>query len=194
MSDKNEEIKEETQQTVIQESDVPTEESAHQDEANGLLQQIDELTANLQRERAEFTNFRKRVAQEKAQIAAQTNARLMSDLLPAFDSFEQFFSAYQPKAESDENLRAIIEGVRLVQKQIWGVFQEAGVEELNPTGEAFDPTFMEALTTHEADVEHDTVSQVFQKGYRIETRIIRPARVVVAKPKQKESSTEEVKA
>ncbi len=194
MSGKNEEIKEETEQFVEQERDVPTEASAHQDEANGLQEQIDELTANLQRERAEFTNFRKRVVQEKAQIAAQTNARLMSDLLPAFDSFEQFFAAYSTKAEANEDVRAIVEGVRLVQKQIWSVFQDAGVEELNPTGEAFDPTFMEALTTHEADVEHDTVSQVFQKGYRIETRIIRPARVVVAKPKQKETSAEEVKA
>jgi molecular chaperone GrpE len=148
-----------------------------------LRKQLESLTSDLQRERAEFSNFRKRAQSEKLQQAAQTSARLLTDLLPALDALDQFFSAYAPKAESDAAIKGIVDGVQMVQKQISRVFTEAGVEEFSPIGEEFNPTLMEALSQHEAEVEHETVTQVYQKGYRIEGRVIRPARVVVAKPK-----------
>jgi len=148
-----------------------------------LKNQIASLTGDLQRERAEFSNFRKRAMTEKAQQAAQTSARLLGDLLPALDALDQFFASYGPKAESDSAIKAIVDGVALIQKQITRVFSEAGVEEFNPLGHEFDPAMMEALSAQEADVEKETVSQVYQKGYRIEGRLIRAARVIVAKPK-----------
>ena len=77
----------------------------------------------------------------------------------------------------------LFRSVQLVQKQITRVFTEAGVEEFSPVGQEFDPSMMEALSQLEGDVAVETVSQVFQKGYRIEGRVIRPARVVVMKPK-----------
>jgi len=162
--------------------------TAAADENNGMAElqrKVDELTGDLQRERADFANFRKRVITEKAQQAAQSSARLLTDLLPALDALDQFFAAYLPKAEADAGIKAIVDGVQLVQKQISRVFTEAGVEEFNPIGSEFDPNMMEALTMQEADVERDTVMQVFQKGYRIEGKVIRPARVVVGKPKAK---------
>ncbi|MBX3724268.1 MAG: nucleotide exchange factor GrpE [Turneriella sp.] len=149
-----------------------------------LKRQIANLTGDLQRERAEFSNFRKRAQTEKAQQAAQSSARLLTDLLPALDALDQFFSVYGPKAEADQGLKAIVDGVGLVQKQISRVFTEAGVEEFNPVGEEFNPSMMEALSMLEGDVDKDTVAQVFQKGYRIDGRVIRAARVVVTKPKQ----------
>ena len=149
-----------------------------------LKKQIANLTGDLQRERAEFSNFRKRAQTEKAQQAAQSSARLLTDLLPALDALDQFFSVYGPKAEADQSLKAIVDGVGLVQKQISRVFTEAGVEEFNPVGEEFNPSMMEALSMLEGDVDKDTVAQVFQKGYRIDGRVIRAARVVVTKPKQ----------
>lgn len=155
--------------------------------ADAMKKQIEALTSDLQRERAEFTNFRKRAVLERAQQAAQSSARLLTDLLPALDALDQFFSVYTPKAETDATLKPIVDGVQLVQKQIARVFTEAGVEEFSPTGEEFDPNMMEALSVQETDVERETVVQVFQKGYRIEGRLIRPARVVVAKPKAAEA-------
>jgi molecular chaperone GrpE len=152
-----------------------------------LRQQLEAVTADLQRERAEFSNFRKRVIQEKAQQAAQSSARLLIDLLPALDAFDQFFAAYLPKAEADAGIKAIVDGVQLIHKQITRVFTESGVEELNPIGAEFDPNLMEALSLVEADVEKETVSQVFQKGYRIEGRVVRPARVAVTKPRSQEN-------
>jgi molecular chaperone GrpE len=160
----------------------PVEDSAQ------LRRQIEALTADLQRERAEFSNFRKRVVLEKAQQAAQSSARLLTDLLPALDAFDQFFAAYLPKAEADASIKAIVDGVQLVHRQITRVFIESGVEEINPLGMEFDPNLMEALSLTEADVEKETVTQVFQKGYRIDGKVIRPARVAVAKPHAKEKN------
>ena len=148
-----------------------------------LKTQLEALTNDLQRERAEFTNFRKRAILEKTQQAAMTSSRLLQDLLPALDAFEQFFGAYKQKTESDASIKSIVDGVQLIQKQIVRVFTESGVEEFSPLGEEFDPSSMEALSMLEGDVDKEIVHQVFQKGYRIEGRLIRPARVVVMKPK-----------
>ena len=157
--------------------------TADADPAETMRRQIESLTGDLQRERAEFSNFRRRALTEKTQQAAQSSARLLTDLLPALDALDQFFAAYSAKAEADATIKGIVDGVQLVQKQITRVFTEAGVEEFSPVGQEFDPSMMEALSQLEGDVAVETVSQVFQKGYRIEGRVIRPARVVVMKPK-----------
>jgi len=155
------------------------------DDIDALKAQIVALTSDLQRERAEFSNFRKRAVAEKTQHAAMTTSRILTDLLPALDALDQFFAVYAAKAETDTALKPIVDGVTLVNKQITRVFTESGVEEFSPAGEEFNPAHMEALSMLEGDVERDTVTQVFQKGYRIEGRLIRPARVVVTKPKGK---------
>lgn len=176
------------QKTETAESSDSSESREPADVVAELRRQVEALTADLQRERAEFANFRKRAIAEKAQQAAQTSARLLTDLLPALDALDQFFAAYLPKADSDASIKAIVDGVQLVHRQITRVFTESGVEEFNPVGSEFDPNIMEALSMQEADVEKQTVTQVFQKGYRIEGKIIRPARVVVARPRAKENS------
>lgn len=165
--------------------------NADADSAENMRRQIESLTGDLQRERAEFSNFRRRALTEKTQQAAQTGARLLTDLLPALDALDQFFAAYSAKAESDATIRAIVDGVQLVHKQISRVFSEAGVEEFSPIGQEFDPAMMEALSQLEGDVAVETVNQVFQKGYRIEGRVIRPARVVVMKPKTNSAEQKE---
>lgn len=164
--------------------------NADADSAENMRRQIESLTGDLQRERAEFSNFRRRALTEKTQQAAQTGARLLTDLLPALDALDQFFAAYAAKAESDTTIKAIVDGVQLVHKQISRVFTEAGVEEFSPIGQEFDPSMMEALSQLEGDVAVETVNQVFQKGYRIEGRVIRPARVVVMKPKASNNGEE----
>jgi molecular chaperone GrpE len=171
--------------------EAETDDTAQSESADDLRKQIESLTGDLQRERAEFSNFRRRALAEKMQQAAQSSARLLTDLLPALDALDQFFAAYAAKAEGDTAIKAIVDGVQLVHKQITRVFAESGVEEFSPVGQEFDPSIMEALSQLEGDVEVETVSQVFQKGYRIEGRVIRPARVVVMKPK---GNSGEVKA
>ena len=139
-----------------------------------------ELENLLMRERAEFINFRKRVQSEKAALEQIIAGRMLSAMVPVLDSFDQMMSS----PLEDEKTARILEGVALIRKQIWNVFSDAGVEEFNPEGEVFDPASMEALSVIEDEnADNETVSQVFQKGYRVSGRIIRAARVVVKKPK-----------
>lgn len=188
----------------IHETDAPDSSFAEETEnsvsenADQKLEEISKLADSykndLLRERAEFTNFRKRVVQEKAQLTEAVAGQLLNQLLPALDSFDQFFSSSEKKAQEDSGLRTVLDGVKLIHKQILSVFTDSGVEEYNPVGEEFDPSAMEALSMTESDkVDKECVSQVFQKGYRIQGKVIRPARVVVTRPAQSINQGEDKK-
>lgn len=154
----------------------------------GLDQKVEELNEQaskfkdeLQRERAEFINFRKRVVQEKADIENSIMGKILNSMLPALDSFDQLFSADQN--QSEQKLENFLEGAELIKKQLVTVFEKYGVEEFDPKGQPFDPSSMEALHLKETDeVDSNTVSEVYQKGYKISGRLLRAARVAILKP------------
>ena len=152
-----------------------------------LTREVSKLKDDLLRERAEFINYRKRVVQEKVDMESFLMVRVVESMLPVLDAFDQLFSSAagpeSAKEKSEKNLDNFIEGAKLIQKQLVDVFQKYGVEEFNPRGGPFDPGSMEALHSKESDkVSSDTVSQVYQKGYKINERLIRAARVAVLKP------------
>lgn len=148
-------------------------------EAEKLKEQVSELKDSILRERAEFANYRKRVSKEKLDIEKMTAGKIVEEMLPALDSFDQILSTDGSQA----NIENYKEGVVLIRKQLWAVFEKFGVEEFNPEGEEFDPNTMEALSMVEnPEVEKETVQQVFQKGYRAGSKMLRAARVVVARP------------
>ncbi len=152
-----------------------------------LTQQIDKFKEDLQRERAEFINYRKRVIQEKSDMEGLIMAKLMDTMLPALDAFEQLFLS--AKGDGEKNIKSFIEGAGFIQKQLMDAFQKYGVEEFNPKGEDFDPGSMEALQSEESsEVSSDTVNEVYQKGYKMGGRLIRAARVSVIKPLQEINS------
>lgn len=189
MTETTENINEETSQ---QNENAANESKAEQTDSdqNEISAKADELSRlaesyknDLLRERAEFTNFRKRVVLEKAQLSEAVSGKILSQLLPALDSFDLFFSSSEKKAETDTALKSVLDGAKLIHRQILSVFTDAGVEEYNPLGEEFDPSSQEALSMIESETaEKETVSQVFQKGYRIQGKVVRPARVVVTRP------------
>ncbi|GEM_PF-766415 len=155
-----------------------------------LENDINSLKNYLSRERADFTNYKKRTLTEKEELKYFISGNLLSSLLPAMDSFDQLFSQNK---NQENSLDKFIEGVKMIQRQIISTFQEYGLETIDPAGEEFNPSSMEALNmTESGDVEKETVTGVFQKGYKIKDKIIRPARVMVAKPKpaQAEHNTE----
>lgn len=161
-----------------------------QEEQNELLsaqlkEEIESLKNNLQRERAEFANFRKRTMQERLSLSGMEAGKLLTALLPALDSFDSLLAA---EAGSLQNF---IEGTELIRKQILSVFAEKGVQEFEPQGQEFDPEKMEALSVQESDeVSKEVVSQVFQKGYLLDGKVLRAARVVVARPVEKTTAKE----
>ena len=148
-----------------------------------LKERLNRLTEDLQRERAEFINYRKRASQERIELESSIVARILDSALPVLDSFDQLLSSNEKSEELNQTLKNFLQGTELIQKQLIEVFKNYGVEEFNPVSGEFDPGCMEALHSEESsEVNTEMVSNVFQKGYFINGRLLRAARVAVLKP------------
>lgn len=126
----------------------------------------------LQRERAEFINFRNRSQKEQERFRQHGIIDVLTALLPALDDIDRI----REHSEMDESFKA-------VSAKIDKAFEKFGVEKFGEKGEDFDPTKHDAiLHKPDADAEKETVDTVVEAGYRIGDRVIRAARVVVASP------------
>jgi molecular chaperone GrpE len=130
------------------------------------------------RARAELENVRKQAAADVAKAHKFAIERFAEDLLPVKDALEQSLGA---ATATPEQLRA---GVELTLKQLAAVFTRAQIAEIDPAGEKFDPHRHQAMQMVPADQPANTVVQVFQKGYLLNDRVLRPAMVTVAKPSE----------
>jgi molecular chaperone GrpE len=130
------------------------------------------------RAKAEAENVRKRAQIDVANAHKFGVETFANSLLPVKDSLEAALAAQNNTVES---LRS---GVELTLKQLAAVFDKFSLTEINPVGEKFDPHRHEAMTMVPADAEPNSVVQVLQKGYALHDRVIRPALVSVAAPKQ----------
>ena len=149
-----------------------------------LLSEVDQLRATVVglkeetlRERAELDNQRKRLARDGDVARKFANERLLSDLLPVLDSLDAGL-----KAGGDDN-NALRAGLELTLKQLLKVAGDNGLTVVDPLGQPFDPDQHQAISQSEAGagVAPGTVTQVFQKGYLLNSRLLRPALVVVAR-------------
>jgi molecular chaperone GrpE len=152
---------------------------------------LDALLADTQRERdeyldlakrtkADFENFRKRMASEVQAAGARGRAELIRDVVPVLDDLERALQAagLDPEGDSEDGLA---HGVLLVFRSLRDSLSRNGIEAVDPEGEKFDPVEHEALSTVAAEgVESGTVVEVMQKGYKLGEQLIRPARVVVS--------------
>jgi molecular chaperone GrpE len=138
-------------------------------------EEVAELRQQLLRAHADFDNFRKRTRLEKEDLQRFATKALFSDLLPIADNFER---AMTSMAEAPDSVRT---GVEMVHRQLLQVFQKNGVEVLNPVGQAFDPNLHEAVMQEPAEegIAPGTVVQVFQPGYVLNGKMLRPAMVKV---------------
>jgi molecular chaperone GrpE len=139
-----------------------------------VTRQRDEYLDALQRLKAEFDNYRKRVAREEQKLVARASERLVKQLLPMLDDLERAVEAAIEHGELK-----LEDGVRLVQRALADMLSREGLVEVD-TGGAFDPHTQEALLSQPADAPEGTVIQVLQKGYSLGGHILRPARVVVS--------------
>ncbi len=143
-----------------------------------LKRERDEYLELAQRTRADFENYRKRVAKETSNALARGKTELARELLPVIDNLERALaSSSDPAAHG-----ALVEGVGLVLEELRGRLGNAGVESFDPKGEKFDPQLHEALSTQPAEgAEAGIVLETMQKGYRLNGQVLRPAKVVVSK-------------
>jgi len=145
-------------------------------ELDSLRNERDEYLQLAQRTKADFENYRKRVARESAEAEARGRASLSRALLPVIDNLERALAAAEP-IDRDAAPNHLVHGVRLVYEELTGVLRGAGIESYEPVGEAFDPDWHEAMMTRPG--EDGQVLEVLQKGYRLDGQVLRPARVVV---------------
>lgn len=137
-------------------------------------QQVNEYKDKLMRAMAEVDNVRRGAQRDVANALKFGLEKMITNLLPIMDSLAQALSL----AETD----SMRQGLELTIKLLLDVLNKHGVEELNPIGAVFNPQEHEAMSM-QASAEHaaNTIVAVFQKGYKLNDRVIRPARVIVAK-------------
>ena len=151
-------------------------EMAQQDELEALRAEVEQLRAQSLLERADLENQRKRLARDIDSARRFANERLLSDLLPVFDSLDAGLAA------AGEDAGALRQGLELTYKQLLKVASDNGMEVLDPAGQAFNPEHHQAMAMEaNASVEPNSVLKVFQKGYLLNGRLLRPALVIVAK-------------
>ncbi|OEH47813.1 Protein GrpE [Legionella parisiensis] len=140
-------------------------------------QQAHENWEKAVRAQAELDNVRRRAEREVTNAHRYGVEKLITDLLPVIDSLEQ---ALQLAVKAED--ASMHEGLELTLKLFMDVLKKFDVQQIDPTGAPFDPQLHEAMSIQVApDAEPNTVLTVFQKGYKLSDRVIRPARVVVAK-------------
>lgn len=129
------------------------------------------------RAKAETENVRRRAQEDITKASKFAVERFAGELLAVKDSLEAALAAETPSVESFRS------GTELTLKQLTAAFEKSRLTELNPVGEKFDPHFHQAISMIDSEQEPNTVVNVLQKGYLLAERVLRPALVIVAKPK-----------
>jgi molecular chaperone GrpE len=131
------------------------------------------------REAADADNFRKRLQRDKADAVRYANEAILRDLLPIIDSLELAVAHAEPAGRE----QSVVQGVELTLRLFRDLLERHGVKEIpDPAGMPFDPALHEAGEVEAADFPANTVLRQRTKGYRYHDRLLRPARVVVARP------------
>jgi molecular chaperone GrpE len=159
---------------------APHADSNNVSDLSGELQKVtierDELRNRLARAQAEFENARKRAAKEQRDFQDFALADVLKSLLPVIDSFDQ---ALQAPAQNLEEFRF---GVDLIRKQLHDTLTKLGLRQIPTKGEPFDPYLHEAVElVHTTAAEDNHILNEMQRGYKLRDRLLRPARVAVAR-------------
>jgi molecular chaperone GrpE len=144
------------------------------DELGAVAKERDEYLDALQRLKAEFDNYRKRVARDQGDLVARASERLVKQLVPVLDDLERTLDAAAAHEEA-----MLEDGVRIVHRSLADVLAKEGLTEIETDGQ-FDPHTQEALISQVSAADEGTVIEVLQKGYKLGSQVLRPARVIVS--------------
>ena len=162
---------EEIEQELLQEEQIS--------ETGKLQQQVAEANDQVLRVQAEMQNVRRRVERDVENAHKYALDKFSADLLPVVDNLERALSAI---SVDDESQKAVAEGIELTLKSFVDVLVRFKIEPVDPAGQPFDANLHQAVSmVPNPDLEPNTVMDVFQKGYTLNGRLIRPAMVIVSK-------------
>ena len=143
------------------------------------LARVDEQQADVLRAQADVQNIRRRSEQDVAKAHKFGQEKLMTEVVSLLDNLGRAIDAAGVEGSS---LEVLLEGVEMSQNMLLSGLKKFNVDQLDPHGEPFDPELHEAMTAvPNPDLEPNTVMEVFQKGYTLNGRLVRPAMVVVSK-------------
>ncbi|WP_259430899.1 nucleotide exchange factor GrpE [Coxiella burnetii] len=144
-----------------------------------MERKVDEYKTQYLRAQAEMDNLRKRIEREKADIIKFGSKQLITDLLPVADSL---IHGLESPASEDPQVKSMRDGMSLTLDLLHNTLAKHGVQVINPNpGDSFDPALHEAMSVQAVpDAKPDTIIQVLQKGYQLNGRVLRAARVIVA--------------
>ena len=176
--------------TPAQEAEMATEQPLENiQQLQAQAAKADEYRDQLLRTAADLDNYKKRAAREKQEAIRFANESLLGKLIPVLDNFDMALAAVsnaQGESAQSANTDSLQQGVSMIQQQLRQVLADAGLEEINATGQPFDPNYHEAVSQQESkDVPEGHVLQQLRKGFKLRDRLLRPATVVVAKAPSK---------
>jgi len=126
---------------------------------------------------ADFENYKKRIERDREADQRHASSRVVQNLLPVLDNFERAIAS----AAGDDAGSSLHQGVQLIFRQILDELRREGLEAIDTVGEPFDPELHEAVATEEhADLPHQTITEELQRGYTLNSRLLRPALVKVS--------------
>ncbi len=159
--------------------EIPLKEYAKQlEEIDTLKERAESYLLGWQQERADFSNYRKRIEREQAEAQQNLATDVIKKYLVVLDDIDRALKTRPVEGEAG----AWAEGIELIQKKLTGILESEGVKRIPAEDEMFDPNRHEAIT-HEESADHESgrIIEIVQQGYTIGDRVIRPARVRVAK-------------
>ncbi len=177
------------EKTKVKEEDSLTEEAQEpvelretqaesREQKQELSAQIAELNDKFLRLYSEFDNYRKRTLKEKLELSRTASAELITKLLPVLDDFERAIKAFESKSEVDS---ALHDGIVLIFNKFFSILSQQGLVQMKTIGEVFNTDFHEAITNIIVDdpEKKNTIVDEIEKGYLLNEKVIRYAKVVV---------------
>lgn len=180
----NEINEDELVEDLTENSDSPADETPEVEEAvdeiTVLREENTELKEKILRMAAENQNTRKRLVKQHQDAHTYRHQDILRDLADVIDNFERAIESSVDSRDFDN----FHEGILMIEKQFSGMLTEKyGLERIGAVGDLYDPAVHEAMMLEESpEVDTETVKQVYQAGYRLHNRILRPAKVIVSKP------------
>ena len=173
--DGEETVQGETQDDVEEPADLTKEEIS---ELKKKAEERDTYFDQLLRTKAEFMNYQKRVVKEHESTAQFAVQNLILDFLLELDNFDRALKL----ADNSKDFDKFVEGIKLIEEQLFKVLGKYGVESIETVGKAFDPNLHEAVMEEENnEMPHHTIVDEFQRGFLLKERVIRPSKVKVSK-------------
>lgn len=168
-------LNEEELENEVEETSQPETTVEEEKKEPSLEDMLASTKDQLLRTAAEYANYRARSAKEKEQTFSNAKGTVIADILPAIDNLERALN------DDKADYEALKKGVQMTLDGLMAAFDKLGVEQFGESGDSFDPNLHNAVMHVEDDsLEENVVTDVFQKGYKIGDRVIRPAMVKTA--------------